>query len=170
MGTKKLALALSGAMILIAGSISAVGAVDSYSPTYYVDDSAGNSYKVQARVRNTPYSDHIYVDSFWLRIDVLQAGETAVCGQYNFSRSSPYPYGGTFATYDPPFPLDHGDIYQWIDPYYFNQDMYWSSGTPAWTQHLTSGEYLCGSASDYRTAGVVMYRDSSGWFYQPIDH
>ena len=66
-------------------------------------------------VRNTPYSDHIYADSFWLNTNIYDTSVTTLCGHFPWSRtsqSSP-PYTGTLWTNGYPFPLNYWNTPTW---------------------------------------------------------
>jgi hypothetical protein len=143
---------------------SALG-VDTYSSYYTVDDALGNDYTVRAMVRNTPYSDHIYASSFWLNIDVLGGGQLAVCENYDWMRSNPYPYFGNQWGNGYPFPLDSGDAPTWAWKTFY-ADMYWSGSDPVRILHETAGDDVCGSSSAWIAAGVAMYRFPTYWYHQ----
>lgn len=142
-----------------------VGATDTYSTVYTVDDYYGHDYSVQAMVRHTAYSDHIYADSFWLSVDVLNAGQTAVCENYNWIRITPSPNSGTVWGDGYPFPLYQADPVRWAHQP-FNQNMYWSSSQPVRILHETASVDVCGSGSQWMAAGVAMYRFPTYWHHQ----
>jgi hypothetical protein len=164
-GSRATVVALAVSLVLALFPVGAM-ADDSYSSYHHVRDSAGQAFWTQAMVRNQPYGDHIYVENFWLQIDVTDSSVTTRCGHFPWSRMSPspLPYTGTLWTNGWPFPLNYWNTPAWsyVD---FYQDMYWNGdNNPTSSQHRSASEDVCGSGSSWRTAGVQMYRFPTYWY------
>jgi hypothetical protein len=161
--------ALFLALVAVLVTVTGAKALDADSPEYALRDAAGNNFRLIARVRHIPYSDHILVQSFGLRVNVMTVGHRAVCEDDRWTRSAPAPYNGRFWDNGAPFPLYYWNTPQWTYEA-FGQRMYWGGpNTPVWIEHMTSGEDICGSlAGLLRAAGIKSYRFPTYWYWQAM--